>query len=456
MSVTEHAIADLEARLDDFRPEVRRESLEALCALADRGEIRTGPEREIANLHCHSFFSYNGCGYSPSRLAWEGKKLGLKFMGLVDFDVLDGVDEFLAACDFTGLRGSAGMETRAFIPEFADRDINSPGEPGVAYIMGIGFASGAVPASAAGTLADIRRRAGERNRGILERINASLAPLTVDYERDVLPATPSGNPTERHLVAKILEKSLSALDDPAHFWSAKLDLPLDAVRREMAAPEAFQNAIRKKLMKRGGVGYVPPAAGTFPRVDEFCRLVRDCRALPCAAWLDGTSPGEQAMPELLALLIEKGAAAVNIIPDRNWNIADPREKAVKLDHLYRMVRLADGLDLPVQVGTEMNSPGQKLVDDFDAPELAPLREEFLRGASFIYGHGRLERSWGLGYQSPWARRHLPDRKSRNTFYTAAGRLLRPGPGETAGPRTIDADLEPAEVLRRLATTGAKE
>ena len=52
-------------------------------------------------------------------------------MGIVDFDVLDGVDEFLGACDAVGLRGSTGMETRVFVPEFADREINSPGEPGV-------------------------------------------------------------------------------------------------------------------------------------------------------------------------------------------------------------------------------------------------------------------------------------------------------------------------------------
>jgi len=40
------------------------------------------------------------------------------------------VDEFLSACEIAGVRGSAGMETRVFIPEFADREINSPGEPG--------------------------------------------------------------------------------------------------------------------------------------------------------------------------------------------------------------------------------------------------------------------------------------------------------------------------------------
>ena len=52
----------------------------------------------------------------------------------------------------------------------------------------------------------------------------------------------------------------------------------------------------------------------------------------------------------------------------------------------------------------MNAPGKKLVDDFDAPELAPVRQAFLDGAHFIYGHTVMQRAVGLGYQSEWARR----------------------------------------------------
>ena len=50
----------------------------------------------------------------------------------------------------------------------------------------------------------------------------------------------------------------------------------------------------------------------------------------------------------------------------------------------------------------MNAFGQRLVDDFDAPELAPVRQAFLDGAHFIYGHTVLQRALGLGYQSQWA------------------------------------------------------
>ena len=75
----------------------------------------------------------------------------------MDFDVLDAVDEFLNTCERLAVRGSAGIETRVYIPEFSTRETNSPGEPGVYYHMGIGFTSSQVPADVAPILADMRR-----------------------------------------------------------------------------------------------------------------------------------------------------------------------------------------------------------------------------------------------------------------------------------------------------------
>ena len=160
-------------------------------------------------------------------------------------------------------------------------------------------------------------------------------------------------------------------------------------------------------MKRGGIGYTQPGPDTFPSVDEVNQLIVASQALPCAAWLDGTLKGEQDIEELLNLLIAKGVAALNIIPDRNWNIADPDIRQKKVENLYKVVDLAKKLDLPLNIGTEMNSFGQKLVDDFDQPELAPLRDAFMDGAYFIYGHTVMQRALGLGYQSEWAKSHSP-------------------------------------------------
>jgi hypothetical protein len=201
-------------------------------------------------------------------------------------------------------------------------------------------------------------------------------------------------------------------------------------------------------MKRGGVGYAQPGPDTFPNIDEVNRLIIACGALPCAAWLDGTTTGEQAIEELLELLISKGAAAINIIPDRNWNISDPETRRVKVKKLYEVVELAQKLDLPLNVGTEMNSYGQRLVDDFNAPELAPLRESFMAGAHFIYGHTVMQRALGLGYQSEWTKTHLPTRRERNAFYTQIGRLVLPN--QTGALKQFTSDLSPDEVLKKLS------
>ncbi len=136
-----NSIESLEIPLDDFDAANRAAALDSLIGAVGRGEIALPTPGSSLNLHGHTFFSFNGYGYSPTGFAWRARRAGLVAAGIVDFDVLDGVDEFLRAANRLGLRACAGIETRVFIPEFDGREINSPGEPGIAYHMGVGFAS---------------------------------------------------------------------------------------------------------------------------------------------------------------------------------------------------------------------------------------------------------------------------------------------------------------------------
>jgi hypothetical protein len=433
------AVEELEARLNDHDAQLRAAALTDLAALAEQGRIPLRAESAVANAY----------GHSPLSLAWLARKQGYRLLGIVDFDVLDGVDEFLEACDLLGVRGTAGIETRVFVPEFASREINSPGEPGICYHMGIGFTSSSVPHAVAPLLADLRQGAARRNRAIVEQVNAYLDPVTVDYEEDVLPLTPAGTATERHLVLAYLQAAERITPDPAAFWATKLDTPVEEVRSLRQHPSALQSCLRSRLMKRGGAGYVQPDHGAFPSVERFHQLIVACGALPCAAWLDGTSAGEQACGELLELLISKGVVALNLIPDRNWNVPDPVLRRVKVQNLYQVVGLAQELALPLNIGTEMNSHGQKLVDDFHVPELAPVRRAFLEGAHFVCGHTVLQRAAGLGYQSEWAKTYLPGRRARNGFYTHVGHLLPPGRAGTQLASTFSAAASPEAILDSL-------
>ena len=199
---------------------------------------------------------------------------------------------------------------------------------------------------------------------------------------------------------------------------------------------------------RAKVGFVV-VRGSGHDEEQMNRLAVAAKALPCATWLDGTTEGERAIEELLGLLIDKGVVALNIIPDRNWNIADPAVRRVKVKNLHDVVRLAEELALPLVIGTEMNRFGQKVVDDFDAEPLAPLRKPFLDGAFFVYGHTVFQRALGRGYQSEWARAHLPSRRARNQFYTQIGRAVPPGLRSVTRVRQLDPEMPPAKMLSEL-------
>jgi hypothetical protein len=422
LSATFSDQTDARNDLNSFDPATRANALQALLSAHPAPPTEWLP---VANMHCHSFFSFNAYGYSPTGIAWLAREEAWPLMGLIDFDVLDGVDEFLDACDAAGVRGSCGIETRTFFPEFATRETSSPGEPGVFYHIGLGFTSSTAPAEAQPMLDDLRARSRARNEGMVERINAWLAPITIDYARDVLPLTPKGNATERHMVEAYITAVETGSNDPITFWAEKLKMSREEVEKMMGSASSYRNTVRAKLMKKGGVGYVQPDGGSFPSLDDVTRFIQQCGALPCYGWVDGFSEGEQAIDEILETVIPKGVVMVNIVPDRNWNFADPAVRAAKAAKLDEFIAKCQALDLPLNVGTEMNSPGNKLMDDFDVPELNKHRQAFLDGAHFIYGHTIMQRHCGLGYQSDWASKHLPARVERNTFYTAIGAAIAP-------------------------------
>lgn len=417
----------LEVQLNSFDSATRRSALDQLVRQAESGLITFPPMGASFNLHCHTFFSYNGYGYSPSALAWRGRCAGLYAMGVVDFDVLDAIDEFLDACQRLKMRGCAGFETRVFVPQFSTRVINSPGEPGISYHMGVGFVSSRVKNKA--PLDDFKATASARTHDLAARVGAFLDPVVLDFDRDVLPLTPNGNATERHVCMALDEKAKQFFADTnsrSAFWAARLGESHEKIAALLNDAPTFQGMIRTKTMKSGGAGYVRPDGKDFPRVEEVNAFVLENGAIPAYAYVDGTSEGESSMNELLDVMMESGVAAVNIIPDRNWNFKDPEIRRRKGQLLHEFVAQAQSRDLPIVAGTEMNAYGQKFVDDFDAPELAPLVPAFLEGAHIVYAHTRLQANAGMGYLSDWSKKNFTSIREKNRFFANLGERLKPG------------------------------
>ncbi|NQT91192.1 MAG: hypothetical protein HQ559_00410 [Lentisphaerae bacterium] len=437
---------ELEIQLDSFDPGTRRDALAMLSKL--HGGI-CAPVGTNINMHCHSFFSYNALGYSPSRIAWETRKAGLYAAALCDFDVLDGLEEFLNAGVATGQRAAASLETRAYFSEYAGGDISSPGEPGITYIMGAGFFRVPDPGTPQEEgLAGYRERARSRNEALIERINDRLPEVAIDYEEDVLPLTPAHGATERHIVSAYIRKARDVFVHPnadAVFWSDLLGISFEETVGLLVDLPRMEEQVRAKLVKRGGIGYEQPSPGSFPTVEDFVGWVLSCEAIPMVTWLDGTSPGENDGHAMLECMQSKGAAAVNIIPDRNWNIADPEARALKTRKLGEIVAAAEALDLPVNIGTEMNKLGLPFVDDLAGEVLQAYRETFLRGARIIVGHTILARYAGFSYVGDNAQRAFKDVPAKNEFFEAVGGMA---PLDEAGEKELQ-DLGEEKALVRL-------
>jgi hypothetical protein len=455
--------SEIEALLDDFDYSIREKNLLELSKTLTLHQYNNNntSTTKWTNMHYHTFYSFNAYGYSPQHIAWRAKKEHLAVIGTVDFDVLDNMEETLTAGEILSMKTAAGFETRCYIGEYKDKVINSPGEPGICYFIGIGFYKKPSPGTKyAEVLSNLFNIAKQRNLMIIEKVNEFLTPVKIDYQKDILPLTPKGNATERHILYGYWNKSKEVfknnIDEVVRFWATKLNTNYETISKLVADLPEFIEFARAKLMKYGSIGYVSPTPYMFPKLEDVIEMITSCDALPAYAWLDGTTPAECNIAELLNFMVEKGIALVNIILDRNWNIKNAEEKKIKVEKLNELIKTCKELSLPIIAGTEMNKYGQKFVDDFHAPELKNYVDELYKGACFVYGHTLLGRyAGGKGYNSPWAKKYFPSthyiaHKEKKDFYTTIGEKFMPSKDNFSLLMSLkDENITPEEIKNKI-------
>ena len=118
----------------------------------------------------------------------------------------------------------------------------------------------------------------------------------------------------------------------------------------------------------------------------------------------------------------------------------------KLENLNKVVKLTEELGLPLLGGTEMNSPGQKFVDNFSSAELSPHHNVFLRGSWILHTFKALQRYAGMGYLSEWAKNQFTDVKSKNEFYSSFGERFS-ARADQALQNSLDSEMGSDKVLK---------
>ncbi|MDR1569763.1 MAG: PHP domain-containing protein [Oscillospiraceae bacterium] len=334
-------------------------------------EFAPPTQTDYVNNHIHTIYSFSP--YSPADAAYRAWLNGLATAGIMDHDSVSGAEEFLEAGRILGIGATVGFECRCSLAgtPYSGRRLNNPDQEGVAYVACHG-----IPASRIHTvdrwLAPYRAKREERNRRMVERINALTGggALELDYERDVATLSQSkhgGSVTERHLLYALTLKLLASAErGKAIVTLLKDKLAVDVTgKNRMMLLDASDIYYDYRLLGVLKSELVPniyiDADAECPPLQEFVEFARSIGAIPAYPYLGDVSDSvtgdkkaqafeDAFIDELIPWLGGVGFLAVTYMPTRNT-----------LPQLERLMGLCRDNDLFQISGEDINTPFQRFV-----------------------------------------------------------------------------------------------
>ena len=393
------------------------------------------------NNHVHTIYSFSP--YTPSMAALRSRDAGLGAAGSVDHDSIGAAEEMVRACETVGIGGCVGFELRVSFKKgpggraspFAERKINNPDSRGLVYMTVQGVPSPSTPAVRA-FLKPIQQRRNERNRKMVEAINAILRDARLrqlDYDRDVLAisrAADGGGVTERHLLAAVSAVLIERCGKGAAL-AAALGSSLGVVCApkqasllgDAANPHYLFDLIG--ILKTGFLErvFIQPDGAECVDAGLVVDFARSVGAIPAYAYLGdvGESPTgdkkaekfeDDYLEELFDELARLGYKAVTYMPPRNT-----------VEQLRRVQKLCAERGFMEISGVDINSSRQS----FNCPEvLKPEFRHLVDTTWALIAHERLASADAaldlFSAANPLAGLPLPKRLDA---YARAGRALDP-------------------------------
>lgn len=271
---------------------------------------------------------------------------------------------------WSGMPVTVGMECRVSMDGTAmqGKRTNNPDQVGVSYMT-----IQSVPHDKIDQLnawfAPYRAARGRRNRAMVEKINALLDGIALDYDRDVLPlseAKEDGGVTERHLMyalaKKMVEKAGKGQTMVDYLASIGLNLSEKQKNQMLDTAYPFYEYDLLGILKSA---FVPKiyidATEECPNVRDVAKLCNDIDALLCYAYLGDVTASvtgdkkaqkfeDDYLDDVIACIKDCGIRAVTYMPTRNTP-----------EQLTRLRRLCGENGLFQVSGEDINSPRQSFV-----------------------------------------------------------------------------------------------
>ena len=323
---------------------------------------------QYINNHIHTTYSFSP--YSPTAAVYAARMEGLCTAGIIDHDSISGAREFLEAAALVDMPVTIGMEARISMDgtRLEGRRTNNPDQVGVSYMT-----IQSVPHDKIERLTEFfkpyQAARHARNRKMIEKINALLPGIELDYDRDVLPlseAKENGGVTERHLMYALAIRLVQQVGKGEAMVKklAEMGMTLSAKQTEQMMDTVYPFYEYDLLGILKGT-FVPQifvdATDECPKLKDMVALCQEIDAYLCYAYLgdvgDSVTGDKKAqkfeddyLDDVFECLKEEGVKAVTYMPTRNT----PAQ-------LERLRKLCDDYGMFQISGEDINSPRQSFI-----------------------------------------------------------------------------------------------
>ncbi len=351
------------------------------------------------NNHIHTPFSFSAFS-SISEAVQRAAQEDVRILGINDFYVTDGYEEFIRQCRAHGIFPLLNIELIGMSAEdqAAGVRVNDPGNPGRTYISGKGLAFPSVlPADSQAKLDKVVRESNHQVSEMITLLNRWLeyheTGISLSVE-ETMEALAMNLLRERH-VAKMLRIKVEeqAVDDQAYqtlitkIYGGKQALKH---RDDVAGVE---DELRARLLKAGAPAFVPEDEKAFLPLGEIVKIIADAGGIPTYPMLlDGAGGSitefEDGKEQLLDKLRSRGFGSVELIPLRN-----------RMDVLKEYAGYFYEKGFVVSFGTEHNTSamGPLTVSCLKGDPLdQQLLEISFHGAAYVAAHQFLHVKEGPG------------------------------------------------------------
>ena len=323
---------------------------------------------QYINNHIHTTYSFSP--YSPTAAVYAARMEGLCTAGIIDHDSISGAQEFLEAAKLVDMPVTIGMEARISMEgtRLEGRRTNNPDQVGVSYMT-----IQSVPHDKIDVLTEFfkpyQAARHARNRKMIEKINALLPGIELDYDQDVLPlseAADNGGVTERHLMYALAIRLVEQVGKGEAMVKKLADMGLSlSAKQEAQMLDTAYPFYEYDLLGILKSAFVPQifidATYECPKLPDMVKLCNEIDAYLCYAYLgdvgDSVTGDKKAqkfeddyLDDVFECLKEEGVKSVTYMPTRNT----PAQ-------LERLRGLCDSYGMFQISGEDINSPRQSFV-----------------------------------------------------------------------------------------------